>query len=51
MAPNSESYSKNLFFHLGSDFVVVFLFFSSFFLCFWIFFVVVFLDVGECSQL
>lgn len=51
MAPNSESYSKNLFFHLGSDFVVVFLFFSLFFLCFWIFFVVVFLDVGECSQL
>lgn len=32
--------------------MVVFLFFSSFFfLCFWIFFVVVFLDVGECSQL
>lgn len=31
--------------------MVVFLLFSSFFLCFWIFFVVVFLDVGECSQL
>lgn len=31
--------------------MVVFLFFSSVFLCFWIFFVVVFLDVGECSQL
>lgn len=31
--------------------MVVFLFFSSFFFLFLDFFVVVFLDVGECSQL
>lgn len=52
MAPNSESYSKNLFFHLGSDFVVVFLFFSSFF-CVFGFFLLLFFwmweNVANCS--